>query len=690
MLPLTKEILCTLGPASLNDRVIERLTELGVSLFRVNLSHTALEDVAPVVRFIQSRTSVPVCLDTEGAQIRTGHIVDSPFEARENTLIRIPRRRVPGDARTFNLHPIDIAERFLIGDFLSIDFNSVLAQVVDFEEGTAVLRVVNGGVVGKNKAVTVERDITLPPLTEKDFQAVRIGIAEGVRHYALSFANRGSDVEQLREIVGSEAFVISKIESRSGLNNLEAIARHSNALLIDRGDLSREIPIERIPRAQKAIIRRAKQAGVKIYVATNLLESMVTAPIPTRAEVNDIYNTLMDGADGLVLAAETAIGRYPIHCASMVVKMIHELRDDNGGGEAIFHENPTSLLPPPHGGGPLIQRDATAEDRSNLAGLPILQVDENALIDCDNIALGTYAPLSGFMDRDTLESVLTRYRLPDGTVWPMPIVLTVDDMAARGLKAGMRVALSGVDGTVHALLDIGELYQFNPDTLDRAWLVRAGRTFVAGAVRLVKRLPSTYRRYELTPSQSRFVLARKGWSRVAGFPTRMVCRRGDEALQMGVLEEAGLDGLLISPIVDNSSRSAYLPGPVLKSYQLMIDYGIYPVGRVVLGGLREFGRQGGARDAVFMALCQKNMGCSHAVIGPEQAGEAGFNAVRELFDSLGDIGIVPLFREGAHENPPIVEGSAVQPPDLRDFVRDMLLEEIAAGKPVFNRAAGMS
>ncbi len=682
-----KEILCTLGPASLNDRVIGRLTELGVSLFRVNLSHTVLEDVARVVDFIQSRTRVPVCLDTEGAQIRTGHIVDSPFEARENTLIRIPRRRVPGDSRTFNLHPIDIPERFQVGDFLSIDFNAVLAQVVDFEEGAAVLRVVNGGMVGKNKAVTVERDIALPPMTEKDLQAVRIGKTLGVRHFALSFANRGSDVEQLREMVGPEAFVISKIESRSGLNNIEAIARHSDALLIDRGDLSREIPIERIPRAQKAIIRRAKEAGVKVYVATNLLESMVTAPIPTRAEVNDIYNTLMDGADGLVLAAETAIGKFPIHCASMVVKMIRELDNGNGDGDRLFHENPTSLLPTPHGGGSLTQREASAEDRAAIPMLPKIQVDERVLIDCDNIALGSYAPLTGFMNRETLESVLSRHRLPDGNVWPMPIVLAVHDNAARALRSGMRIALTGSDGAVHALLDVSEVYEPKLDGPARAWLAGNGNTFVAGGVRLVERPSSAYRKYELSPSQSRFVLARKGWSRVAGFATRNVCRRGDETTQLAILEEAGVDGLLISPIVGNDSAAPFLPGPVLKSYQLMIDYGIYPPGRVVLGSIPGFVRGGGARDAVFMALCQKNMGCSHAVIGLDQGSNDGAVAAKALFDSLGDIGIAPLFRDNPNPTTETDNRHGAVPADLRDFVRDMLLEEIAAGAPVFNRAA---
>ena len=133
-------------------------------------------------------------------------------------------------------------------------------------------------------------------MTDKDIAAVSIGRKMGVKHFALSFANCAADVDFIREKAGSDATIISKIECLNGLNNLEAIASKSEAILIDRGDLSREVPIEQIPAVQKMIIRRAKIYGTKIYVATNLLESMTNSPTPTRAEVNDIYNTLEDGA----------------------------------------------------------------------------------------------------------------------------------------------------------------------------------------------------------------------------------------------------------------------------------------------------------------------------------------------------------------------------------------------------------
>ena len=177
---------------------------------------------------------------------------------------------------------------------------------------------------GQNKAVTVQRQIYLPPLTAKDIAVIDIAKSYGIRNFALSFANSAEDVETLRARVGRDARIISKIECRAGLRNLEEIAAASDALLIDRGDLSREIPIEQIPRIQKEIIRKTKGFGRRIYVATNLLESMVSQRSPTRAEVNDIYNTLADGADGLVLAAETAIGEYPVRCAAMIVRMVHE------------------------------------------------------------------------------------------------------------------------------------------------------------------------------------------------------------------------------------------------------------------------------------------------------------------------------------------------------------------------------
>ncbi len=385
---VSPEILCTLGPASLNRRTIQRLEQSGATLFRINLSHTKLSDVPHIIETIRDATRVPICLDTEGAQIRTGEFVDGTINIRDNSVVRAHFRRVPADDKNFNFYPLDITRLLKHGDFVSLDFNSALTQVIAIEDDCVLMRVLQGGLVGQNKAVTVERDIPMPPLTDKDEAAVSIGREMGLSHFALSFASRGEDVRYLRRLVGKNAFIISKIESRQGLENLEEIAAGSNALLIDRGDLSRQVPIELLPQAQKNIIQRSKSAGCRVYVATNLLESMVSMPTPTRAEVNDIYNTLADGADGLVLAAETAIGKYPIQCASMVSKMIRVFQRGGFDSNQISTPDTVSLLIEPHGG-KLVNREATPADLNDIDHLPSLVIPERELMDCEQFSYAT-------------------------------------------------------------------------------------------------------------------------------------------------------------------------------------------------------------------------------------------------------------------------------------------------------------
>ncbi|MDP7642110.1 MAG: pyruvate kinase, partial [Alphaproteobacteria bacterium] len=502
---MSKEIFCTLGPASMNGRVIGRLAELGATLFRINLSHTLLADVGAVIDTIRGHTDVPVCLDTEGAQVRTGAFVDGKVTITENDIIQIPRARAPGNARCFNLYPANIPGELEIGDFISIDFNAVLVQVVEAgAEGVAV-RVLNGGEIGSNKAVTVERALTMPALTEKDIAALKIGRAKGIDHVALSFANYAGDVDEIRRHAGDGALVISKIECRNGVENIEEIATRSDAILIDRGDLSREFPIEHIPALQKQITRRAIAVQRKVYVATNLLESMVVASAPTRAEVNDVHNTLLDGVDGLVLAAETAIGAHPIACASMIVKLIRSFEAGSALTPDQYVTDPASLLVEPHGG-ILVHREALAMAPEAVAQLPRVRVSDLALMDCQQIALGTFSPLTGFMDSATLESVLDTHHLADGTVWTLPITLQLPRAALSGAGVGDRVALENAAGTVHAVLDISEIFPLAFERIVRPWfgtdsmahpgvagLAERGDMFVAGAVTLVRRLTSTYR-----------------------------------------------------------------------------------------------------------------------------------------------------------------------------------------------------
>jgi pyruvate kinase len=182
--------------------------------------------------------------------------------------------------------------------------------------------VVEGGPVRSNKAVTVDPAPVLPALTDKDVAAMQAARSLGVRHFALSFASRAEDVALVRGLLGPDATVISKIESRAGIRNMDGIIGVSDAVLIDRGDLSREVPLEHVPFYQKVVVRQANRWNRPVYVATNLLESMVTSRRATVAEADDIANTLLDGVHGLVLAAETAIGVDPVGTVDMVLRVV--------------------------------------------------------------------------------------------------------------------------------------------------------------------------------------------------------------------------------------------------------------------------------------------------------------------------------------------------------------------------------
>lgn len=715
------EILCTLGPASLNRRTIQRLEQSGATLFRINLSHTRLADLPGIIKTIQDATQIPICLDTEGAQIRTGEFVDRSINLRDNTVVRVHFRRVPADDRNFNLYPLEIARLLELGDFISIDFNSALVQVIGKESDCVLMRVLQGGLVGQNKAVTVERDIPMPPLTEKDVAALALGREMGLSHFALSFAGRGEDVQYIRRIAGDNAFIISKIESRSGIKNLEEIAAGSDALLIDRGDLSRQVPIELLPQTQKSIIQRARAVACRVYVATNLLESMVSTPTPTRAEVNDIYNTLADGADGLVLAAETAIGKYPIQCASMVSKIIHGFQQNELEGDQFYPPDAVSLLIEPHGGR-LVHREAVLADLNEMDRLPPLAIPERELMDCEQFGYGTYSPLTGFMTRETLESVLDTYHLPTGEVWTLPILLQVSSEVASRIAVGERVALTDDQGTVHALLDISDIYRYDLErlaarmfgTVSRdhpgvARLMERENYFIGGDVTLVRPLASPIRHYLLTPAQTRFIFTRLGWSQVVGFHSRNPAHRGHEFIQLQALERTGADGIYINPVTGPKKPGDFLAEPIMLSYQTLLEFGCYPKGKVVLGSFFTYSRYAGPREAVFTALCRKNMGCSHFIIGRDHTGVGDFyprDANRELFEVLGDMGVKPVFFEAVGYNSKtgryeveqgqplsMISGSKVREtlraekhlPDwfMRDLVQEVLLHEMKSGRPLF-------
>jgi pyruvate kinase len=322
---MKKDILVTLGPASMNEQTVKACAEFDIYVFRLNLSHTSLDQVEGHIRRIQSWTDRPVCLDSEGAQFRSGSMVSEQVQFKEGEEIRIEINPVTGNSQKLSFNPNGVAKQFEVEDKIYVDFDHVCFRITKKHSDYFSAKVINGGTVGSNKAADVNREMKLDSLTEKDLKAIEIGKRNGVKNFAMSFANLPEDVELMRKVCGEDANIICKIESPSGVYNLEGIIKLSDEILIDRGDLSRRIPIARVPFLQRRIISTARSMNTRVFVATNLLESMVTSQSPNRAEVNDVVSTLEMGANGLVLAAETAIGKYPVE----VVKMIRLLIDES-------------------------------------------------------------------------------------------------------------------------------------------------------------------------------------------------------------------------------------------------------------------------------------------------------------------------------------------------------------------------
>ena len=196
MTAISRKVICTIGPTSLKPKIVHQLQELGTSLFRINLSHTALEKVRESIAFLQKHSVVPVCIDSEGAQIRTGGFVAAPTNFRKDSLVQVKRQTISGDASHFSLTPSSAIGLLKRGDVMTIDFHSVVGEVVELETEYALLRIRKGGSVGNNKACNVHRHIELPAITPKDRAAIEIAPEMGVRHFALSFANSPADVSE--------------------------------------------------------------------------------------------------------------------------------------------------------------------------------------------------------------------------------------------------------------------------------------------------------------------------------------------------------------------------------------------------------------------------------------------------------------------------------------------------------------
>lgn len=657
---MNREILCTVGPASMKKTVLERFDDLPVTLLRINLSHTPINKLEECIQFIQNNSKKPICIDTEGAQIRTHKMVEGRIQILENRIIKIHRTKVPGDSQNISFYPPESFDLLRVFDLISIDFNAALVQVIDKTSDYLLARVITEGWVGSNKAVSVNRTIKLNPLTQKDRDSIKIALKYKIKHFALSFANHVDNVRELRGLTEKDSFIISKIESHAGLENLEPIASESDAILIDRGDLSREEPIESIPLLQKHIIRTAKNLKTKVYVATNLLESMLTHPKPTRAEVNDVLNTLIDGADGLVLAAETAIGENPIGCVNMISQLIHQYENYSKHGIQTQKYDRRSLLIEPHGGC-LVNQMMDNPDWTEIGKLPSLVVDEKTVLDCEQIATGVYSPLRGFMTKEEMESVLDNNRLPDGNSWTLPIILQTRKTLVAKLACGDNLAL--IDNRTNkpfAILNVSDVSPLDFESTTKRWfgtsstqhpgvkqIEQGGDMMIGGKIHLLQHSEKPgIAPYLISPVNTRMIFEQKNWYRIVGFHTRNIIHRAHEYIQIKSLNDYHCDGLFISPVVGPKKNNDSASEVVLKAYDIMLNYGFYPKNKALIGAFSTYPRYAGPREAVFTALCRKNFGCTHFIVGRDHTGVQNFyspDASQKYFEKVDHIGIIPLF-----------------------------------------------
>ena len=317
---MKKKIICTIGPVSENVKTLKHFKKCNVDLFRINLSHTKFDNLKKKILFLKKNIGInKICIDTEGAQIRTGKIVKSK-RLKQNQIVTMGFDKKVD----YLFYPNFEIIKLKVGTKVQIGFEDLVLKIISKSNKMIKCKVIQSGLIESNKGVHFDTEVNLNTLTEKDINSINLAVKLGVKNFALSFANKPSDVKIIRKLIKKNCKLISKIETKNALKNLYQIIKKSDAVLIDRGDLSRYIPVFQIPVEQLKILKVSKKLKTPTYIATNLLETMVTKPTPTRAESNDVFQSLLHGASGLVLAAETAIGKYPKECVNFLKKSISE------------------------------------------------------------------------------------------------------------------------------------------------------------------------------------------------------------------------------------------------------------------------------------------------------------------------------------------------------------------------------
>ena len=328
------KIVATLGPASNDRATIERLFDAGADVFRVNMSHATHDGMRETIRTIRATSEargreIGVLVDLQGPKLRVGTFANGPVDLAEGQTFVLDSDPTPGDAtRVYLPHP-EILKALAPGHKMLIDDGKVALHIVEATPGRAVARVDVAGKVSNRKGVNLpDTEIPVSAMTPKDRADLDAALNEGVDWVAVSFVQRADDIAEVKKIVRGQALVLAKIEKPQAIARLDEIMEISDALMVARGDLGVEMPLERVPGLQKRLTRGARRLGKPVVVATQMLESMINSPVPTRAEVSDVATAVFDGADAVMLSAESAAGQYPVEAVATMNRIAVEVERD--------------------------------------------------------------------------------------------------------------------------------------------------------------------------------------------------------------------------------------------------------------------------------------------------------------------------------------------------------------------------
>ena len=330
------KIIATLGPASSTAEMLARLFQGGADVFRVNFSHGTHEDHLAritMVRALEEHVGRPIGIlaDVQGPKLRVGRFQGGRVTLQTGQGFRLDLSPVPGDSRRVQLPHTEIIQAAGIGTSLLLDDGKLRLRVVHVREDHLDCEVVTGGPLSDRKGVNVpDVALPIPALTEKDRVDLDFALHHGVDYIGLSFVQRAEDVAEAKEITAGRAWIMTKMEKPQALDNMDEILALSDAVMVARGDLGVELPPEEVPLAQKRIIRAARDRGIPVVVATQMLESMISAPSPTRAEASDVATAVFDGADAVMLSAESAAGQYPYEAVNMMDRIVERVERDPG------------------------------------------------------------------------------------------------------------------------------------------------------------------------------------------------------------------------------------------------------------------------------------------------------------------------------------------------------------------------